>query len=178
MIWLSETEDVDTLKQKLQKADRLNVITQKIGFTLWQLQELEGASAQYFVLLVQAKKGMGIAAGNALDEKAQSKTFGTTVNQIIKAGLLSKELEQRFVNIVSERNWLVHRSRSTSRDAIHSDSATQRFLVRLSSISEDALILLNEIGILTESYVIKQGVSRQYIEAAANELLEQWYIAD
>jgi len=29
------------------KAERLTKITQKIGYALWQIQELEGASAEY-----------------------------------------------------------------------------------------------------------------------------------
>ena len=57
--------------QQLQKANRLTEITQRIGFALWQIQELEGVSAQYFVLLAQAIKGMGEAAGNVLIEKAK-----------------------------------------------------------------------------------------------------------
>ena len=47
--------------QEMQKANLFNDITQRIGFALWQIQELESFSAQYFVLLAQAKKGMGEA---------------------------------------------------------------------------------------------------------------------
>ena len=47
----------------MQEAERLKIITQRIGFALWQIQELEGVSAQYFVIVTQAKKGMGEAAG-------------------------------------------------------------------------------------------------------------------
>ena len=42
---------------QIQKAERLAAITQKVGFTLWQLQELEGATAVYFVLVAQARRG-------------------------------------------------------------------------------------------------------------------------
>jgi hypothetical protein len=45
----------------MQKANLFNDITQRIGFALWQIQERERFSAQYFVLLAQAKKGMGEA---------------------------------------------------------------------------------------------------------------------
>ena len=69
------------IMHQLQLADRLSAITQKVGFALWQLQELEGVSAQYFVLLVQAEKGMGLNEANALIEKAQHKTFGATIHQ-------------------------------------------------------------------------------------------------
>lgn len=59
--------------QHIQKANRLEEITQRIGFAIWQLQELEGVSARYFVLLGQAQKGMGEVSGNELVKKAEKK---------------------------------------------------------------------------------------------------------
>jgi len=85
-----------TLHDQLLKADRLHAVTQRVGFALWQLQELEGASAQYYVLVVHAKPGMGFEAGQALVDKAQSKTFGSTITQLAKAKQLPQEVETRF----------------------------------------------------------------------------------
>jgi len=161
-----------------QIANRLSAVTQSVGFALWQLQELEGASAQYFVLLAQAEKGMGIIAGEALIEKAQNKTFGATIHQIAKAGLLSPELETRFTNLLSERNWLVHSSRSTSRSAVHNDTSLKAVVNRVTAISDESLALLKEIGILVERFVKQHGVTRKYIDENANELLEQWHASN
>ena len=169
---------MDTLDQQLQKADRLTEITQRVGFALWQLQELEGVAAQYFVLVVQARKGMGLAAGDTLVEKAQKKTFGTTLRQIAEAGLLSSELEFRLTNLLSERNWLVHKSRASSRNAIHSNSATQKLILRLNAIAQESLDLLREFGMLAERYVKECGVSEQYINETANRLIEEWHASD
>jgi hypothetical protein len=169
---------MEDLAQQLQKADRLAVITQRVGFALWQIQELEGVSAQYFVLVAQAKKGMGLAAGSALDERARKKTFGTTLHKIAKAGLLSAALEVRFGNILSERNWLVHQSRADSRSAIHSDLAMQRLVARLDAIADESLLLLKEIRALSETYVKKHGVTEEYINEKAMELLKQWHTSD
>lgn len=159
-------------------SERLSVITQRIGFALWQLQELEGVSAQYFVLLEKARKGMGLAEGNKLVEKAQSKTFGSTVHQMAKAGLLSSELELRFTNLLSERNWLVHESRANSRRAVHNDSSMQQLLIRVNTMAEESNALLRELGTLAEAYVKKHGVSDEYIEEQTNQLLEQWHGLD
>ena len=158
--------------------DRLNVITQRIGFVLWQIQELEGVLAQYFVLVAQAQKGMGLAAGNALVEKAKNKTFGATIYQIAKGGLLSPELENRFSKILSNRNWIVHRLCSDSRSAIHSDLEMQRLVVRLDNIAAESLSLLQEIGALSEAYVKKHGITEKDINEKAKEILEQWHASD
>ena len=169
---------MELFDQHIQKANRLFTITQKTGFALWQLQELEGVAAQYFVLLVQVNKGMGLTEGKVLIEKAQSKTFGATVKNISKAGLLSSELGTRFDNLLSERNWLVHRSRADSRGAIHHDADASKLTLRLDAIAEESLKMLTEIRKLVESHVLQHGVSMEHIGEKAKDLLEQWHSSD
>lgn len=169
---------MDSLATHLKKAERLSEITQHVGFTLWQLQELEGVAATYFVLLIQAKQGMGTEAGEILVAKAQGKTFGATIRQLQAAGLLSGELEQRFRNLLRERNWLVHNSRADSRAAVYSDSEFGALLFRLDKIAEEALELLRKIGVLAEKYVTTHGVSKEQINTEAAALLKKWHEAD
>lgn len=169
---------MSTLAQQLAKADRLAAITQSIGFALWQLQELEGVAAGYFVLLAQAKKGMGLAEGNALVDKAQGKTFGTTLHQIAKADLVTPEIEERFTKLLAERNWLVHRSRADSRNVIHNDKAMNALLARLEAMSDESLALLKFIDAETTAFVQSHGVSMDYVAQVSKQLLEQWHAAD
>ena len=166
---------ISELEPQIEKANRLFAITQQVGFALWQLQELEGVCATYYVLVQEAKLGMGEEAGNALEEKAKKKTFGATIHKLVKAGLLGAEIEKRFKNLLSERNWLVHNSRSSSRNAIYSDAQMTVLLNRLNNISEESLSLLKIVGGKIESYVKKYGVSEEYIERKSKDLLEQWH---
>ncbi len=161
--------------QEMQRANRLNEITQRIGFALWQIQELESASAQYFVLLAQAKKGIREVAGNVLVEKAKKKTFGRTIDKITKQGLLSTELGNRFLNLLSERNWLVHRSRAENRNAIYSDIAMEKLICRIDDMATESLKLLKKIGSLSVAYVKNHGVTEDYIDKKSEELLKQWH---
>ncbi len=165
-------------EQWLQRADRLADITQRVGFALWQLQELEGCAAQCFVLLAQAKQGMGVVAGEALVEKAQGKTFGATINQMAKASLLQPELAQRFSSLLAERNWLVHKSRADSRHVIHDHAATQALRGRLDAIADESLVLLKAIAKLAEDFVRRHGVSAEYIDRTAQQLLQQWQTSE
>lgn len=171
-------EHMTSLAHQLEMAERLSAITQKVGFALWQIQILEGVAAKYFVLLTQAQKGMGLAAGNALIDKAKSKTFGSTIHQIGKAGLLSSVLEKRFATLLEERNWLVHRSREDSRSVIHGDKIAKALIGRLDAMADEATSLLKEIGLLVEKFVRQHGVSAEYIDKVSKELLEQWSNAD
>ncbi len=169
---------MDPVIAYFEQAERLNEITQRVGFALWQLQELEGLAATYFVLLAQAERGMGQEAGEILVAKAQGKTFGATIRQLEVAGLLTAELEQRFRKLLSERNWLVHSSRSDSRAAVHKSSEFAALLFRLDGIGEEALALLREVGALAERQVISLGVSRRQIDITAATLLKKWHEAD
>lgn len=163
------------LEAQLEKANRLSAITQQVGFSLWRLQELEGVCATYYVLVVEAEIGMGEEAGNKLEENAKKETFGNTIRELVKAGLLTEEVEKRFRKLLSERNWLVHSSRASSRSATHSDSHMQALFERLKKISEEALSLLKHVGALTEVYVKRHGVSEKFIDEKSKEILEQWH---
>ena len=169
---------MNELSQQLAKAERLHTVTQKVGFALWQLQELEGAAAQYYVLIAQATRAMGSKAGNALVEDAQSKTFGSTVTKLVKAKHLSASAEARFQALLKARNWLVHSSRSTSRDAIHSDTACSRLANRLDAIAEEARLLLKVVGTEAEAHVKRLGVSAATIDGLTAKTLQAWHSGD
>ena len=158
-----------------EKANRLAVITQQIGFVLSQIQELEHCSVQYLFLATQAKKGMGTKAANEHLNKLSGKPFGTTINRIKKAGLISADLEHRFDALRSERNWLVHESRGQTSNAIHSDPVAEKFICRLEAIANESLALLHEIGTLAEQHVKKFGISQEKIDEETKRLLEQWH---
>lgn len=162
---------------QMEQAERLSLIAERIGFTLWQLQELEGMAALYVVLVTQAKKGMG-EAGIALLESAQDRTFGTTVRKITKAGLLDVGLQARFDKILEERNWLVHRSRGTNRNVISSGSGMAEVVGRVDVLAEEALALLRILGSMIDAYMREQGVSKEEIDKRASDLLEQWHASD
>lgn len=159
-------------------AKRLDIITQAVGFTLWQLQALEGATASLFVLLTQISKGMPISECAILLDKAQAKTFGTTIHHMAQSGALSSNLVSKFRKVLAERNWLVHGSRATSRNAIYHASAMDKLLSRLEAIQAESDYLMNELVNITVKFAAKHGVSQEDLLKNANSILEQWQKAD
>ena len=164
--------------EQLRMSKRLSEISQEVGFTLWQIQELENVLAHYFVLVTKATRGMGLEGGNTLIADAQSKTFGKIISQLIKAGHLNQELEPRFKALLSERNWLVHKSRISSRSAVHSDAAMNNLIKRLHNIAEESLILIKNLSVLVEQHVKTHGVTDKQIQANAQKILEKWHTFD
>ncbi len=159
---------------KLEKAKNLEKIAQAVGFATWQIQELEGASAQLYVLLVEAKKGMGHEAGQELVYSAQSKTFGATVNKLIRSKCLTSEVEEQFKKLLAERNWLVHNSRASSRNAVHDNQICEDLLDRIRSIANEALTLLKICSSIAISFASDNGITNKNIEELTNQQLKKY----
>ena len=157
-----------------ERSQRLGEICQAIGFTLLQLQTLEGSTAQFFVLVEQAIPQMGEEQGNALVVEAQKKTFGGSITRLAKANHLPENLLERFQALLKERNWLVHSSASDSRKAMANDAAYIGFHRRLEAIQDEVVALLKEVLALTEKFVLGHGISLEDIEAKLAETLRQW----
>ena len=159
------------------KADRLAAITQRIGFCIWQLQDLEGSAARFLVLMTQLTPLTSQEEGLELVERALARTFGATLRGIAQADLFPDDLQGRFKALLEERNWLVHNSRDTSRDAIHSDTPALGLISRIDAISREALALHQEIDSLFNAVAENNGLSAENIEHAAQELLRTWHSA-
>lgn len=166
------------MRDQLRTAARLNLVTQHVGFALWQLQQLETSSATFLVLLTQVRRGMGETAGNVLLKTAQDKTFGTTIVRMEKAGLLDPDVSAEFVRLLAERNWLVHRSRADGRGAVHGDDALEKLLQRLNKLADDATALLKKISMMTETFAVDHGVPKEFIDDQTQQMLKQWEQGD
>lgn len=157
-----------------KRSERFGEICQAIGFTLWQLQTLEGSTAQFFVLVEQAEPQMGEEEGNLLVTDAQKKTFGGSISRLSKSEHLPKDLLERFQALLKDRNWLVHSSNADSKKALDDDVAYIDLHRRLESILDEAGRLLQEISALSEKFVLGHGVSMEALEARIAETLGKW----
>lgn len=169
---------MESFESQLQRTERLVAITQRVGFCLWQLQELEGVAVYFYVLLGLAKPKMGIDKVSPILKTEKARTFGGTIKQLQKAGLLAPELNARFEELLRERNWLVHRSRASSRSAVHHDTHMNILVARLDKIANEAMNLLRQLRILTESASETYDVSIEEVAARTEEILRQWHGED
>jgi len=165
------------VNDRYAKAERLGILTQAVGLALWQLQILEGSTAQFFVLVDQAERGMGEEKGDALVKNAQRKTFGGSLTQLAKTKKLPVTLLARFQVLLKERNWLVHSSRTDSNKALIDDLSFARLQSRLEAITDEAGRLLKEISEQSQTFVISKGIPSEVIEAKTAQILSQWHSA-
>gem|GEM_PF-1055679 len=173
---LTDMEIAMTALDSHLRAERLESLTQAVGFALWQLQILEGSTAQYYVLVELAEPMMGEDNGNVLVEKAQRNTFGASISQLGRAKRLPDPILARFKVLLRERNWLVHGSRSGSQIALADATAFVELHSRLELITEEAGSLLKQIAALSEKFVVGKGISVELIATKTAEILAQWEI--
>lgn len=139
-------------------------LMQVIGYTLWQLAECEDAVAHFLVMRHEATRGMGQDAGEALLTKARGKTFGALLKSLKQRGALPAEIIDRLEFVVEERNWLAHRSKREFRGVMYSASRYAILSDRLAKLSEEALALQKSVAAQLESWVLAQGVTKDYID--------------
>lgn len=156
-------------------AERLDLLAQHVGFAVWQIQELEAAAAQFYVLVALAQAGMGEEAGLALVEQAQSKTFGSTVNKLVKGNHLPEELKERFTKFLADRNWLVHSSKVNSRNAVYHQSHFEELIKKLEAIADEALALLRTLPVLSEVFLLSNNIDPENTQSIANKILKKWH---
>jgi hypothetical protein len=162
-------------EKEIQMGNRLELISGKVGQTLWQLQVLEEVIAKFFVLVVQAKQGMGREDVEVKIGSALKGTFGSTIKELIKEQKMPEALEPRFKHLLAERNWLVHRSRSDSKDAVLTDKGCRDLIVRLDAIAEETTMLLEHVVVEADAFVQSHGVKTENIDESVKRTMEQWF---
>ena len=150
--------------RQIDAGERLQLMATRIGLALWAFQDVESCSALYFAMVAKLKKGIGVEASYAILREIQSKPFGATVDGLRKAGLLGPDLQASFDKIREERNWLVHRSLSESRSAVHNETEMERLLGRIEAMQQEARRLLRTIEKLVVTHAEKAGVSRSQVQ--------------
>jgi len=161
-----------------EKENLLFWLMYKIGFTIWQLQELENTLATYFVIRLKACRGIGKEKGEALLQTARKKTLGGLIRDLEKGGVVPATMATRLCSILEKRNWLVHNARRENRGILSSPSKYDLFIGQLESIASEAMALLKEIGQEVENYVLCSGVDKSKIDSEADRLLKEWGLTE
>lgn len=162
------------LATRVEWSERVAELMRSVGFSLWQLQELETTVATYFVVRVHAHRGIGTTRGNSLLKEAEGRTLGALLKELAKSGVIDERISIDLHEILEQRNWLVHRSRRENRGVIASAELLGELLKRLESLADRSLVLQKSLTAELERYVLDSGVDRAVIEAEADRLARHW----
>src|SRR5260221_10048794 len=142
---------------RLDAAERLGALMQRVGFALWQLQELQYTAARYVVVRLRDARGVGAHRGAAISAEVEKLPLGKLLIELASAGVMTPDLASRLKATLGERNWLVHRSRREYRGVLSDPELYERLTLRLDRIADDALALHKELAEVTEEHVVSSG---------------------
>jgi hypothetical protein len=147
---------------------------QRVGFAVWQLQELENTSATYVVLRLRQTRGVGVKRGKEIAALVEKATFGKLLRELQRAGILPNGLAGRLEGALEERNWLVHRARREYRGVLADMALYSSLSQRVDKLAEDARVLLNELGGEVESFIRSSGIDMEAVDREAQRLAASW----
>jgi uncharacterized protein YutE (UPF0331/DUF86 family) len=163
-----------TFEDKLEMANRLDGLMQRVGFAVWQLQELENAAATYLVVCVHAQPGIGVQRGQELLAEAEKKPLGALLKDLQRHKVIQGELADALQAVLEDRNWVVHRARRESRGVLSDPEALRTLMERLEALADHAAALLARLGGEIHTQVMKAGASQEVIDAESKRLRQKW----
>lgn len=114
-----------------------------VGEALCAIQHIEDALSHSIVLKNSVPPSKTEA--DQLLEKHRSYTLGKAIKTGEKAGLYEEALQQELDKLLSERNWLVHKSIAHGRDEWDSNTSRDQLFRRIKTITTHAQELLQMI---------------------------------
>ena len=164
------------IQQQLESAKRLELVSQRLGFAIFQLQSLEHLLASFLVIRVKATKGIGLEVGNQLLQKELKQPLGSTITALKAAGVLESPLADALTAILKDRNWLVHRVRQENRGVAFSEPRTSELVLQIDGITERCNDLIQKMETESRKFTLSQGVDMNQVEQLALEIAAKWEI--
>jgi hypothetical protein len=153
---------------------RLRHLFEMLGCAVWQVQQLENTLASYVTIRLRDSRGVGLERGLAIDHTEQRRTLGSVARELAESGVLLNETAGELERIRTERNWMVHRLSREAQGVLDIRESYFCVLTRLQWTADASLALSKQLGREIEEYVVKAGVSPEFIEKEARRLLRSW----
>ena len=164
----------DPFEIKLEKAQILEQLLARVGYAVWQCAECEYTLATLVVVHLRSARGVGEDAGQKLLAAAERRTFGQALAELRKAGVLPAEVEQRALDLLAERNWVVHRAKRDHRGVLNRASELDKLVQRLDRVGEEALQVNKSLAAELEEFVVRSGVDRSHVDEEAAKVAAAW----
>ena len=127
-----------------------------LGESLCAVQILEDALS-HSIVLKKTEPDQKKEADDLL-KKQRKYTLGMAINIIKKESLFSKPLELELSKLLTERNWLIHKSTTENKDDLKSDSYFEKLYERIKATTIKAHKLQVSIELDLIEYSEKKGI--------------------
>lgn len=147
---------------------------QKVGYVLWQVQELEATVGMYLVLVHKLEPGAAREEAEAVLEKSRRRTLGQLLSELKTKSTAPPGLVERLDRFVPRRNWLAHHSRHDSHLLFYPGRSAKTVHDRLDRIDDEALALMKGFTAVLEEFIVSVGCTPEELEAEARRVLQAW----
>ncbi|MUI54408.1 hypothetical protein [Aliivibrio fischeri] len=134
-----------------------------IGESVSAIQHLEDCLNHSIVIKSERPKVREEA--DSLLLKYRSFTLGKAINLAEKHKLYSELLFKELRSLLSERNWLIHKSISQSRDDWDSNILREDLLLRIKTISDTSFMLMRKLEDDLITFSEENGVNMSQVKA-------------
>lgn len=146
--------------------DRLQEFYTAVGSAVWHLQFLEDVLVTYVTARLKLQdRGSGIVGLKVLEEQRQ-RTLGALMHEAKSGGILVGRVEEAF-EVLTERNWLIHRSMHEVSDGLYNDSVREAAIDRVRTLADKSISLKKALYADCRSWFEAKGVDVHSAEAAA-----------
>lgn len=138
-----------------------------LGESLCAVQILEDALS-HSIVLKKTEPDQKKEADNLL-KKQRSYTLGKAISIVKKESLLPKPLEIELSKLLTERNWLIHKSITDNKKEFKSDSYFNKLFERTKAITLKAKTLQISIELDLIKYSEKKGIDMSKVKNDMNK---------
>ena len=138
-----------------------------LGESLCAIQILEDALS-HSIVLKKTEPDQKKEADDLL-KKQRKYTLGMAINIIKKESLFPKPLEMELSNLLTERNWLIHKSITENKGDLKSDFYFNKLFNRIKALTLKAHKLQISIELDLIEYSEKKGIDMTNVKNAMNK---------
>ncbi len=155
-------------KIKFKEASKKEILLYScLGESLSAVQILEDALS-HSIVLKKTEPDQKKQADNLL-KKQRSYTLGQAINIVKKESLLPKPLEIELSVLLTERNWLIHKSITDNKKDFKSDSYYDNLFEKTKAITLKANTLQISIELDLIEYSEKKGIDMSKVKKDMNK---------
>jgi hypothetical protein len=147
--------------------EKLRDLYATIGAAVWHLQFLEDALVTYLAMRTIGRPCSAEEANDAL-AKQRRKTLGVLMGEARAAGIFGSEVADAHA-LLTERNWLIHRSMYEASDDAYNDANRQQLVARVRALTERSISLKNTLYRELVTWCRSQGLNVDAAEVAGVE---------
>jgi hypothetical protein len=156
-------------------AEELHSLYASIGKGIWHLQNVEDVLHTYITIKrdVKVRAGMPVEQAENILQKHRKNTLGSALKISREANIFSSQIQKRLEEFKEERDWLVHRSVYQNREDLYLEDKRYALINRIDKFAEEAIQIQKLIAEELESFVVAQGVNREWIYQQAQESINK-----